>query len=62
MSGIGSAIARIIGAVPALYRDDLLFAVAAAVSRAAWGVLSTGVRDPRQHGQTETMLDSLVEP
>ncbi len=62
VSGIGSAIAPIIGGVLALYSYNLLFAVSAAVSLAAWGVLSTGLRDPRQHGQTETMLDSLVEP
>lgn len=62
VSGIGSAIAPLIGGVLAAYSYNWLFAASAAVSVAGWVVLSIGLRDPRQHGQTETMLDSLVEP
>ena len=48
VSGLGSAIAPIIGGVLALYSYNLLFAVSALVSALALGLLMFTVREPRR--------------
>ncbi|MCB0024532.1 MAG: MFS transporter [Caldilinea sp.] len=62
VSGIGSAIAPIIGGVLAVYSYNALFAVSAAISVAGWVALSVGLRDPRQHGHADALREASAEP
>lgn len=62
VSGIGSAIAPIIGGVLALYNYNVLFAISAAISLAGWVVLRMGLHDPREHGHADALRERSAEP
>lgn len=61
-SGIGGAIAPIIGGLLAAYDYDALFALSAVLSLAGWVALRIGLRDPRRHGYVDALRDRLAEP
>ncbi|MBE2239085.1 MAG: MFS transporter [Caldilineaceae bacterium] len=60
VTGVGGAIAPLIGGVLAVFSYDWLFLASAIVSAIALIVLSLGMREPRKHLQTDPFEETAV--